>query len=67
MFMAINGQFIEGYQMRSRRVYPVIFHLQPVLSPSSIDDKSIFSNSVRKPYDIRLALGISSPAHYIHM
>ena len=61
MFMAINGQFIEGYQMRYRRVYSAIFYLQPVLSPSSIDDKSILSNSVRKPINIQLKRSFPHP------
>jgi hypothetical protein len=56
MFMAINGQFIEGYLMRYRRVYSVIFHLQPVLSRIPLDDKSILSNSVRKPINIQLKM-----------
>ena len=67
MFMAILGLLMCVYQTHFRTVYSRIFRLQPALSHSSIGDKSIPLNSVRKPYDIRLALGISSPAHYIHM
>ena len=61
MFMAINGQFIEGYQMRYRKVYSVIFHLQPVLSRIPLDDKSILSNSVRKPINIQLKRSFPHP------
>ena len=67
MFMTILGLLMCVYQTHFHAHDTRITHIEPALSQSPLDDKSIPSNSVRKPYDIRLALGISSPAHYIHM
>ena len=67
MFVTCAGLYVWVYQAHSHAHDIRITHIEPALSRIPLDDKSNRSNSVRKPYDIRLALVISSPAHYIHM
>jgi len=67
MFMAILGLLMCVYLTHFHGHDSRITHIEPALSHSSIDDKSILSNSVRKPINIRLSMGIFTRAHYIHM
>ena len=59
MFMAILGLLMCVYLTHFHGHNSRITHIEPALSHSSIDDKSILSNSVRKPYDIRLKKSLS--------
>ena len=69
MLVVINGLFVCVYQTHFRTVYSRISRLQPALSHSSIGNKSIPLNSVRKPYTImhksRVLISIFLTLYYI--
>ena len=67
MFMAILWLLMCVYLTHSHAHDIRITHIQPALSRTRLAHINILSNSVRKSYDIRLALGTFPPAYYIHM